>query len=60
MITGLKDKVVLVTGSTAGIGREIALKLAQEDAIVIINGRSQKRIEETISELSKVIPTAKV
>ena len=37
---GLKDKVAIVTGSTGGIGRGIALKLAAEGARVVINGRS--------------------
>ena len=38
----LNDKSALVTGSTAGIGLEIARKLAVEGASVIITGRSQE------------------
>jgi NAD(P)-dependent dehydrogenase (short-subunit alcohol dehydrogenase family) len=34
----LNDKLVLVTGSTAGIGFAIAKTLAAEDARVIVNG----------------------
>lgn len=33
-----QEKTVIVTGSTQGIGREIALKFAQEGANVIVNG----------------------
>ena len=33
----LKEKVALITGSANGIGRAIAVKLAQEGADVIIN-----------------------
>lgn len=36
----LKDKVVIVTGATKGIGRGIALELAREGALVVAGGRS--------------------
>ena len=35
----LVDKVATVSGSGRGIGREIALKLASEDAAVVITGQ---------------------
>ena len=41
----LKDKVSLVTGSTAGIGYAIAETLVAEGAQVIINGRSQESVD---------------
>ena len=44
----LKGKSALVTGSTAGIGLAIATALAAEGAAVIVNGRSQERVEEAI------------
>jgi NADP-dependent 3-hydroxy acid dehydrogenase YdfG len=47
----IKDKLVLVTGSTSGIGKAIAVKLLEEGAQVIINGRSQERIDAVIREL---------
>lgn len=44
----LKDKVCLVTGSSRGIGREIALRMAAEGADVIVNySRSRDAAEET-------------
>jgi NAD(P)-dependent dehydrogenase (short-subunit alcohol dehydrogenase family) len=47
----IKDKLALVTGSTLGIGKAIAVKLLQEGSQVIINGRSQERIDAVIQEL---------
>jgi NAD(P)-dependent dehydrogenase (short-subunit alcohol dehydrogenase family) len=47
----LKDKVALVTGSTAGIGFAIAKALAKEGARVIVNGRTQQRVNEAIARM---------
>ncbi len=48
----IKDKVVLITGSSSGIGKATALKFAQEGAIVVINYRTNKKnSEETIVEI---------
>ncbi len=47
----LKDKIALVSGSTAGIGFAIAKKLLEEDAAVIINGRSQDGVDKAVKEL---------
>lgn len=47
----LKNKTALVTGSTAGIGLATAKLLAAEGATVIINGRTQSRIEEAIKQI---------
>lgn len=46
-----KDKVVLVTGSSRGIGRSIAVKFAKEGANVIINYKSNKKEAEAITEV---------
>ena len=48
----LDDRLILVTGSTSGIGREIAVSLLKENASVIINGRSKEKVDKTIRELS--------
>jgi NAD(P)-dependent dehydrogenase (short-subunit alcohol dehydrogenase family) len=44
----LKGKTALVTGSTAGIGLAIAAALAKEGTEVIVNGRTQKRVDQAI------------
>lgn len=50
-----RDKTVIVTGSTQGIGREIALKFGAEGANVVVNGVDipmQKELaEQVVSEI---------
>jgi NAD(P)-dependent dehydrogenase (short-subunit alcohol dehydrogenase family) len=47
----LNGKTAVVTGSTAGIGLAIASLLAREGATVIINGRTQERVDEAIKRI---------
>jgi NAD(P)-dependent dehydrogenase (short-subunit alcohol dehydrogenase family) len=54
----LRGKKVLVTGSTAGIGFAAALAFAEESASVIINGRTQERVDAAISKIRKSEPSA--
>ena len=49
----LKNKVVLITGSSKGIGRAIGLEFARERARVVITGRQEKDVANTISEIQK-------
>ena len=44
----LAGKTALVTGSTAGIGLAIATTLAREGASVIVNGRTQARVDKAV------------
>lgn len=46
----LKGKTALVTGSTAGIGLAIAKRLMEEDADVIICGRSRAKLDAAVAE----------
>ena len=48
-----KNEVVLITGSTRGIGKEIAIAFAQEGAKVVIMGRNAQLAVETAEELVK-------
>ncbi|RFZ94334.1 SDR family oxidoreductase [Mucilaginibacter conchicola] len=47
----LKNKTALVTGSTAGIGYAIAKSLANEGAVVYVNGRSQAKVDNVAQKL---------
>jgi NAD(P)-dependent dehydrogenase (short-subunit alcohol dehydrogenase family) len=48
----LKDRLALVSGSTAGIGYAIAAALAGEGARVIVNGRTQAAVDDAVSSIS--------
>jgi NAD(P)-dependent dehydrogenase (short-subunit alcohol dehydrogenase family) len=49
----LAGKRALISGSTAGIGYAIAEALTMEGAPVIINGRTQQRVDQALAKLSK-------
>jgi 3-oxoacyl-[acyl-carrier protein] reductase len=50
MDLGLRDRVCLVTGSTAGIGLETARLLVAEGATVVVTGRTPQRVEHARAE----------
>lgn len=50
---GLEGKLVLVTGSTKGIGRCIAEEFIQNGATVIVNGRNQEDVTRVANELNE-------
>jgi len=50
MDLGLKDKVAIVTGSSRGIGRAIALALADEGCNVVLCARGEERLRQTEAE----------
>ena len=56
----IENKVALVTGSTQGIGFATAKKLCEEGAIVVINGRSKKNVDEAILKIKNEQKNAKV
>jgi len=49
----IKNKIALVTGSTAGIGYAIAKALANEGAHVFVNGRTAARVDDAVEKLKK-------
>ena len=53
MTSLLPDRVILVTGSTAGIGRAIARRCVSEGARVMIHGRREKEARQLCDELGE-------
>jgi 3-oxoacyl-[acyl-carrier protein] reductase len=49
----LKKKVVIVTGSTHGIGREIARAVAAEGASVVVTGRTEEKGHSAVVEIAR-------
>lgn len=47
----LEGKVILVTGSTGGLGREVAYDLGARGAHVIVHGRSEERGREVVERI---------
>jgi NAD(P)-dependent dehydrogenase (short-subunit alcohol dehydrogenase family) len=54
----LEDAVALVTGSTGGIGRETALRLADRGATVLVHGRDESGGRETVGAIRDAHPAA--
>lgn len=47
----MKDRVVIITGGSSGIGRACALRFAQAGARVVISARNADRLKEVENEL---------
>ena len=60
MDLGLKGKLAVVSGSTAGIGLAIATTLAREGARIVINGRTPKRVSAAAERIRMELRGAEV
>lgn len=49
---GLSGRTAVVTGGVGGIGRAVAVKLAEQGMNVVVLARSQEKIDELVTELS--------
>jgi NAD(P)-dependent dehydrogenase (short-subunit alcohol dehydrogenase family) len=49
----IEDQVILVTGSTDGIGKQTAIRLAQMGATVLLHGRNEEKCISVMKEIYK-------
>jgi uncharacterized protein len=54
MALNIQNKVILITGSTDGLGKLLALELSKLGADVIIHGKDQSKINNVIKEIKSV------
>jgi 2-deoxy-D-gluconate 3-dehydrogenase len=50
----LKHKTAIVTGGNRGLGRTIALALAEAGADIVIVGRNEERNQQVVNEIAKL------
>ena len=50
----MKNKIVLITGATDGIGKQTAIELAKKNASVILHGRSLELLSQTKEEIFRI------
>ena len=58
--TSVKDKLVLITGASSGIGRDTALKIGEAGGTVLLVSRTREKLEEVAAEVEALGGTAHV
>ena len=48
-----REKVIIITGASYGIGRQLALQLADHGAWLVLAARNAEKLEEVIKECSQ-------
>lgn len=49
----LNNKTILVTGASSGIGRQVAISIAEMGGNIVLTGRNKEELEVTLSKLTK-------
>jgi NAD(P)-dependent dehydrogenase (short-subunit alcohol dehydrogenase family) len=52
-MTSLANKIVLITGSTDGLGKDVAFEMASGGATILLHGRNQKKGEVVLNEIRR-------
>jgi short-subunit dehydrogenase len=58
--SAVKDKVIVVTGASSGIGREVAKKIGEAGGTVVLVARTREKLEELRDEVEEAGGTAHV
>jgi len=56
----IEGKVIVITGASSGIGRELALKVGEAGGIAVLVARSEDKLQETRAEIEAMGGTAAV
>ena len=48
----MKDKVVIITGGSSGIGKALAEEFGAHGSKILITGRNQNDLDKTVSDLA--------
>ena len=54
----MRDKTVIITGATSGIGEVAAVRLAEQGARIVFTARDRKRADDTMAALRRANPSA--
>lgn len=54
------DKIILITGSTDGIGKQVAIELTQKGATVLVHGRNKSKGTEAVDEIISKTKNSKI
>lgn len=49
----IDEQVILITGATDGLGKEVARSLAQQGATLLLHGLNQARGDRTLREIQE-------
>ncbi len=52
----MNNSVVLITGASLGLGRELAISLAEKGAVLILAGRNLKKLIKTANKITSRFP----
>ena len=52
----LKNKTIIITGASEGLGKTIALRLAKEGSRLILLSRSKTKLHKAAEEIGKIGP----
>ncbi len=54
------DKIILITGSTDGLGKHVARRLAAKGGTILLHGRNEEKGNSAVSEIRKATGNAKI